>query len=65
MIASHVAQVGDLLRNRVKNYHPLPEPKPIASRDQWAATAVVVGIVLFATLWGTGILLSLIAKLFM
>lgn len=65
MIASRFGQVENILRNRVKTYHPLPEPKPITSRDQWVATAVVVGIVLFATLWGTGILLSLISRLFM
>lgn len=63
--ASRVAEVEKLLRNRVENYPLPPEPKPITRRDQWLATTVVVGVVVVATLWGTGILMSLIAKLFM
>lgn len=65
MIASRVAEVEELLRNRVENYPLPPEPKPITRRDLLLATTVVVGSLVVIILWGTGILMSLFAKLFM
>lgn len=62
MLASRVAGIGFLKKKRL-NHLTLAERKLISGHEALVANMVVIGAVALIVLWGTGIPLSLVAKL--